>query len=106
MDNPSGPSGNSRKRKAKSELSQNVHTARARKRKENLSQDENSHKIEKAKAADQGAITYAKKKLRETKEWLSASVEDRDKMLSDVADTVRLRRYANSSILIIILTIS
>jgi hypothetical protein len=83
-----------RKRKAESDLSQNPHTIRARKRKELLAQDSINDKIEKAKAADQGAITYARKKLRVTAEYMAASTEKQMELLSSTAEAVKLKRLA------------
>ena len=52
-----------RKQKAKYELSTNLYTIKAQKRLEALQNNTINLQIEKAKAADQGAIIYTKKKL-------------------------------------------
>ena len=48
----------SRKRKSEHELSTNPRTVKARKRNEAIQNDPVVSQIEKAKAADQGAVTY------------------------------------------------
>jgi hypothetical protein len=93
-----------RKRKAQEDLSQNPHTIKARKRNEALSKDPIRGKIEKAKAADQSAITVAKRKVVSSAEYISASPEKQKEMVKNSAEMVKLKRYLlNFFILIFIL---
>lgn len=89
------PSG--RKRKAEHELSTNPHTVKARKRNEAIQKDPITLQIEKAKAADQGAITYAKKKLVNTEEFQNASVDEQATMIKSSAAEVIVKRYVINS---------
>lgn len=83
----------SRKRKAEDELSTNPHTVKARKRKEGMTDDELA--VEKAKNADQGAITYALQKLKKKPEWINASEEERIEMKKkSTEDTIHKRSVA------------
>jgi hypothetical protein len=81
------------KRKAAANLSQNPHTVKARKRSEAISQDPIRAKIEKAKAADQSAITVAKRKIVKSAEYINASPEEQQEMVKKSAADVRLKRY-------------
>jgi hypothetical protein len=82
-----------RKRKAPEDLSQNPNTVKARKRNEDLSKDPVRSQIEKAKAADQSAITVAKRKVKSSAEYLSASPARQQEMLQDSATSTKLKRY-------------
>jgi hypothetical protein len=82
-----------RKRKAEHELSTNPHTVKARKRIEALQNDKINLQIEKAKAADQGAITYAKKKLVQSAQYQAADKNKQDEMIRESAAEVSLKRY-------------
>jgi hypothetical protein len=84
------------KRKATSQLSSNPNTAKARKRNENISKDPIRHKVEKAKAADQGAITYAKKKLVKSDEYQAASESEKEGLVRKSANEVILKRLVIS----------
>jgi hypothetical protein len=93
-----------RKRKAPTDLSQNPNTVKARKRNEALAKDPIRAKIEKAKAADQGAITVAKRKVVSSAAYKSASPSRQQEMVQESAASVKLRRYfQNIPILIFIL---
>jgi hypothetical protein len=48
--------------------------------------------VEKAKAADQGAVTYAKKKLTQSQEYQDASDERKAQLVEESAANVRFRR--------------
>jgi predicted MarR family transcription regulator len=85
----------SRKRKAEHELSTNPHTVKARKREKSMQGIELA--IEKAKRADQAAITYALKKLKKTDKWESASEAERAEMKKASAATVTHKRFASTS---------
>jgi hypothetical protein len=87
----------SRKRKAASSFSTNPHTIKARKRIEKLSHDPIRSRIEKAKAADQGAVTYAKSKLVKSEQYLNASADLRAGLVQDCEAKIRLRRYGPKS---------
>jgi len=94
----------SRKRKATEDLSQNPHTLKARKRIEALAKDPVRGQVEKAKAADQSAITVAKRKVVHSAEYLSASPAKQEEMVQNSAAAVKLKRYFLSiSVLIFIL---
>ena len=77
-------------------MSQNPNTVKARKRIEALSQDATAGKIQKAKAADQGAITYARNKLRKTEVFLQASREKQQEMLLETANNKMHERYMHN----------
>ncbi len=66
---------------------------KARKRIKALSQDATASKIQKAKAADQGAITYAKNKLRKTEDFLHVSPEKKEEMLLKTTNNKIYKRY-------------
>jgi hypothetical protein len=83
----------SRKRKAPKDLSENPNTVKARKRNEKLAQDPIRNKVEKAKAADQSAITVAKRKLVKSQEYINASEEMQREMVKNSAKGVQLKRY-------------
>jgi Flp pilus assembly protein TadB len=87
MDNSNGRNS---KRKAVEELSTNPNTIKARKRHE--TDDAVLKKFNKAKAADQGAVTYARKKARETSDFITASDTQKQQILDDVRDRVLLQR--------------
>ncbi len=70
-----------KKRKVEEELSSNPNTMRARARRAKLETNSIAIKIEKAKNADQAAITFQKSKLRKTLAFINASKEDQRKML-------------------------
>lgn len=53
-------------------------------------------KVAKAKAADQGAITYAKKKLTQTLEYTQASDSRKAELVRQNANDIILKRYAYS----------
>ena len=59
------------KRKPVTELSDNPHTKRVRARRDAM--DNNQAKVDKAKRADAGAITYSFNKLKKTQAYLAAS---------------------------------
>ncbi|KAM3067040.1 hypothetical protein ACMFMG_011819 [Clarireedia jacksonii] len=80
------------KRKAQDSLSQNPHTVKARKRAEALENDPIRGQIEKAKARDQSAVTYAKSQLKKTQEYIDASEDAQHQMLVDCDAEVRHRR--------------
>lgn len=82
-----------RKRKAPSLLSDNPHTVKVRKRNEAISQDPVREKVEKAKRADQGAITYAKSKLMATNAYQRASESVKKAMDEESARKVKAKRY-------------
>jgi hypothetical protein len=84
---------NSRKRKAEALLSTNPHTVKARKRIEAIKADPVRLQVEKAKAADQGAITYAKKKLVATEVYIQATAEEKKAMVEKSASEVQVKRY-------------
>jgi hypothetical protein len=84
------------KRKAEHELSTNPHTVKARKRLEALQNDKISLQIEKAKAADQGAITYAKKKLVQSAQYQAAEKNKQDEMIKQSATEVLMKRYVTN----------
>jgi hypothetical protein len=88
----SGPSA-ARKRKAPADMSQNPHTVKARKRNADLAKDSITLQISKAKAADQSAITVAKRKLTKSAAYASASPADQLQMVQDSAAAVKLKRY-------------
>jgi hypothetical protein len=73
-------------------LSNNPYTVKARKRNEAISNDLILGQIEKAKAADQGAITYAKKVLLKSDLYRNASLLDQATMVQDSAAAVILKR--------------
>jgi len=83
---------NPRKRKATNELSTNTNTVKVRQRNERIAQDPIQDKVEKAKRADQGAITYAKKKLVQTQEYRDATEERKQQLIDASAHKVMLRR--------------
>jgi hypothetical protein len=85
--------GNRRKRKAETSLSTNPHTVKARKRIEAIKADPLRLQVEKAKAADQGAITYAKKKLLATEAYIQAAAEEKKAMIKKSALEVQVKRY-------------
>ena len=85
------PSG---KRKAPADLSQNPHTVKARKRNEAISQDPIRAKIEKAKAADQSAITVTKRKIVKSAEYINVLLEEQQEIVKKSATDVRLKRYS------------
>jgi len=96
MDNfasSSSSNSTSRKRKASEELSENIHTVKARKRMEKISQDPIREKVEKAKQADQGAVTYAKKNLLKSAVYSQASDSEKIQMIKDSESEVHLKRY-------------
>ncbi len=80
------------KRKASKELSTNPNTVKARKRMIDISLDPVRVQIEKAKSADQAAITYAKKKLRKQNAYMSATSDVKEQMLNACAEQVINRR--------------
>lgn len=82
-----------RKRKDTSKLSTNPNTIKVRKRNDAISQDPIRQQVEKAKAADQGAITYAKRKLLRSAEFATASEAGKEDMIRDSAASVILKRY-------------
>ena len=91
QDPPSQPIG--RKRKLEAELSTNKNTVKARKRIKSLEKgDPVAAKVEKAKAADQGAITYAKRKLVKTLEYTQASSTNQAQLVQQSAAEVILKR--------------
>jgi hypothetical protein len=83
----------SRKRKAQEDLSQNPNTMKARKRNEAIAKDPIRLKIERAKAADQSAITVAKGKVVRSVEYMNAAPAKQHKMIQESAADVRLKRY-------------
>jgi hypothetical protein len=97
MDIDSSCSMSARKRKAKGDLSTNPHTVKARKRNEKISQDPIRQKVEKAKQADQGAITYAKKRLLKSEAYIQASDDKKAQLVKDSEAEVRLKRYVSYS---------
>jgi hypothetical protein len=48
--------------------------------------------VEKAKRADQGAITYAKKKLVQTQQYQNATEERKQQLIEESVHRVMLRR--------------
>jgi hypothetical protein len=98
LDSPTSDSvseSNSRKRKAEAMLSTNPHTVKARKRIEAIKADPIRLQVEKAKAADQGAITYAKKKLVATEAYVQATAEEKKAMVEKSAQYVQVKRYVS-----------
>ena len=75
------PTTRSRKRKAEEQLSTNPNTVKARKRNKALSQDPVRKVVEKAKAADQGAVIYTRKKLGSTHKYQTVSAERQKEMI-------------------------
>jgi hypothetical protein len=75
-----------------SELSSNENTARARRRRTLIDQDPVNSRVEKAKAADQAAKTYAMKRLRDTPAYQAASLVDRQTMEDTCARDVQNKR--------------
>jgi hypothetical protein len=80
------------KRKAPDDLSQNPNTVKARKRNEKIAQDNTRRAVEKAKQADQGAVTYAKKLLVKSDAFLQASSDQKLQMVKDSKAAVLLKR--------------
>jgi hypothetical protein len=80
------------KRKASTELSGNPHTIKARKRLDKISQDPIRQKVEKAKQADQGAVTYAKKLLLRSAAYKQATDANKEQMVKDSEAMVHLKR--------------
>ncbi|KAH8650262.1 hypothetical protein BGZ60DRAFT_421926 [Tricladium varicosporioides] len=93
--NPHTNASQVRKRKAESDLSTNPNTVKARKRNEAISQDPVRMKVEKAKAADQGAITYARNILRKSENFKNASAERQKELLDESAAKTILKRERN-----------
>jgi hypothetical protein len=92
------------KRKVLIDLSQNPNTVKAYKRNEALAKDPICTKIEKAKAADQGAITVVKCKVVSSVVYKSALLSRQQEMVQESAASIKLRRYfQNIPILIFIL---
>lgn len=82
----------SHKRKATDELSTNPHTVKVRKRNEKIGQDPIRSQIEKAKQADQGAVTYARKVLKKSALYIQASEAEKTQMMLDSEMITRLKR--------------
>jgi hypothetical protein len=82
---------NTRKRKASTELSTNPHTVKAQAREAKMEGVE--LQLKKAKKADQAAITYALKNLRNTKEWMDADEAKQAEMKQASQDQVIHKRY-------------
>lgn len=82
----------SRKRKAESELSTNPNTIKARKRNEKLGHNQTTAQINKAKAADQAAVTYQKSKLVKSQIYQQASPETQHDLVKQSEASVRLKR--------------
>jgi hypothetical protein len=80
------------KRKAESELLTNRNTVKARKRNEALKADLIREQVEKAKAADQGAITYSKKKLIKSERYLQASESKKAALVQENIKQVTLKQ--------------
>jgi hypothetical protein len=72
-------------------LSNNPYIVKARKRNKAISNDPILRQIEKAKAADQGAITYTKKVLLKSNLYRNASLLDQATMVQDSATAVILK---------------
>jgi len=80
------------KRKASAPLSNNPYTVKARKRNEAISNDLILRQIKKAKAADQGAITYAKKVLLKSDKYRNAFLLDQATIMKDSTTAVILKQ--------------
>ena len=78
------------KRKAEEELSTNAHTVKARARVQAM--DAVALVIAKAKAADQGAKTYAKKRLRASDKYAAASEAEKTELEAQCIEEVIRKR--------------
>jgi hypothetical protein len=86
-------SSNKRKRKSPGSFSTNVHTVKARKRLEAIKSNSIQNQIEKAKAADQAAVTYRKKVLKKSAEFALASFAEQKRMIEQSALQVKTKRF-------------
>jgi hypothetical protein len=73
-------------------LSDNPNTVKACKRNDCISSDAIKAQVEKAKNTDRAAVTYAKKKFKETAAYIAADTTTRAQMLDTIADDVMVQR--------------